>query len=38
MNETNSDVCDVYMHQTCGTTYYCDEALRDNVQRMFSAH
>ena len=38
MNEANSDDSDVYMYQTSATTYYCDQALRDNVQRMFSAH
>ena len=36
MNEANSDYSDVYMYQTCGTTHYCDEALRDNVQHVFS--
>ena len=38
MNEANGDDSDVYMYQTCGTTHYCDQALRDNVQQMFSVH
>ena len=37
MNEANSDDSDVYMYQTCGTTHYWDQALRDNVKRMFCA-
>ena len=33
MKDVNSDDSDVYMYDTCCTTHYCDEALRDYVQQ-----
>ena len=33
MRGVNSDDSDVYMYDTCYATHYCDEALRDYVQR-----
>ena len=33
MKDVDSDDADEYMYDTCCTTDYSDEALRDNVQR-----